>query len=104
MMRSNENRPSKLHVFLCHSSTDKTTVRQVYASLLSDGFAPWLDEEDLIGGQNWEYEIRKAVRASHAVVVFLSRSSVTKEGFVQKEIKLALDVADEKPEGTVLIV
>ena len=36
--------------------------------------------------------------------VCLSSQSVRKEGFLQKEIKFALDVADEKPEGTIFII
>jgi proteasome lid subunit RPN8/RPN11 len=45
-----------------------------------------------------------AVKASHVVVVCLSHASITKEGFVQKEIKHALDVALEKPEGTIFLI
>jgi hypothetical protein len=30
--------------------------------------------------------------------------SINKEGFVQKEIRIALDVADEKPEGTIFVI
>jgi hypothetical protein len=46
----------------------------------------------------------KAIRASDAVVVCLSGSSVTKEGYLQKEIKDALQVAEEKPRGTIFII
>ena len=86
-------------VFLCHSSGDKTVVRQLYRRLENDGIDPWLDEERILPGQEWETEIRKAVRACDMVVVCLSPTSVSKEGFIQKEIRYALDVADEKPEG-----
>jgi hypothetical protein len=34
----------------------------------------------------------------------LSSRSVRKEGYIQKEIKLALDIAEEKPEGTIFII
>jgi hypothetical protein len=34
---------------------------------------------------------------SDAVIVFISKSSITKSGYVQKEIKFALDIAGEKP-------
>jgi hypothetical protein len=34
----------------------------------------------------------------------LSSNSTTKEGYIQKEIKDALDVAAEKPEGTIFII
>ena len=93
-----------LGVFLCHSSDDKTAVRELYDRLKTDGYEPWLDEKDLLPGQDWEIAIRRAVRETDVVIVCLSRRSVTKEGFVQKEIKLALDVADEKPEETIFLI
>ena len=93
-----------LNVFLCHSSGDKPKVRELYNRLRNDGIEPWLDEEDLIPGQDWQIEIPKAVKNSQAVLVCLSNSAITKEGYVQKEIKYALDVADEKPEGVIYLI
>ncbi len=98
------NTKRKLSVFLCHSSAEKIKVREYHRKLLSKGFDPWLDEEQLIPGQDWDLEIRKAVRESNAVVVFLSENSVTKDGYVQKEIRFALNIAEEKPEGTIFII
>lgn len=94
----------KVKVFLCHSSGDKAFVKTLYQSLKRDGYDPWLDAINLLPGQDWESEIKKAVRDSHIVVVCLSNSSTTKTGFVQKEIKFALDVADEQPEGQLYII
>lgn len=93
-----------LRIFLCHSSSDKPVVRAMYRRLRTDGFAPWLDEEDLLPGQRWEEEIPRAVRGSDVVIVCLSKGSVTKAGYVQKEIKYALDVADEQPEGAIFLI
>lgn len=93
-----------LSVFLCHSSGDKSEVRNLYQRLRVYGIAPWLDEESLLPGQDWSREIQKAVRASDLVIVCLSRGSITKAGYVQKEIKFALDIADEQPEGTIFII
>jgi hypothetical protein len=94
----------KLKIFLCHSSGDKPAVRDLYQKLRADGFEPWLDEEDLLPGQECEQEIPKAVRATDAILVCLSPDSINKEGYVQKEIKYALDVADEKPEGVIFFI
>ncbi len=94
----------RLRVFLCHSSSDKPRVTSLYDQLLHDGFDPWLDQKKLRGGQDWKLEIERAVRRTDAVLVCLSQSSITKEGFVQKEIRLALDVADEKPEGSIFLI
>ena len=94
----------RLSIFLCHAVADKEPVRVLYWRLKNDGFGPWLDEENLLPGQNWRREIPKAVRDSDIVLVFLSNNSITKTGFVQKEINLALDVAEEQPEGTIYII
>jgi CheY-like chemotaxis protein len=94
----------RLRIFLCHSSNDKPSVRVLYRRLRDDGFDPWLDEEDLLPGQEWEREIPKAVRKCDVVVVCLSRAAINKRGYVQKEIKIALDIADEQPEGTIYII
>lgn len=91
-------------IFLCHASSDKENVRRIYKWLKTEGFNPWLDEEDLRPGQDWDFEIRKAVKKSAIVLVCLSASSVGKTGYVQREIKLALDTADEQPEGTIFII
>jgi hypothetical protein len=97
-------RVRQLKVFLCHSSDDKPAVRQLYRRLLNESIDPWLDEEKLLPGQDWQFEIWKAVRSSDIVIACFSRGSITKDGFVQKEIKYALDLADEKPEGTLFLI
>ena len=95
----------KLRVFLCHSSQNKPVVRELYQRLLAEGWIdPWLDEEKLLPGQDWDMEIEKAVEAADAVIVCLSTNSVTKEGYVQRELKYVLDIALEKPEGALFIV
>lgn len=96
--------PRKLVVFLCHASEDKPAVRGLYQQLYAIGTLPWLDEENLLPGQNWQYEIPKAVRKSDVVVICLSHKSVTKAGYIQKEIRYALDVAEEQPEGTIFLI
>ena len=99
------NETRKLRVFLCHSSQDKPIVRELYQRLNAEGWIdPWLDEEKLLPGQDWDMEIEKAVEAADAVLVCLSRNSVNKEGYIQKEIKKVLDVSEKKPEGTIFII
>lgn len=97
-----EKRPLK--VFLCHASGDKPPVRDLYKRLVAEGVDAWLDQEKLLPGQDWRLEIPRAVKEADVVVVCLSNKSVTKEGYVQKEIKFALDIAEEKPEGTIFLI
>ncbi len=95
----------KLSVFLCHSSHDKSMVRELYRQLLNESWIdPWLDEEKLLPGQDWDFEIERAVEKANAVIICLSRNSVTKEGYIQRELKFVLDIALEKPEGTIFII
>src|SRR5260221_9891858 len=98
-----ESRP--LRVFLCHASQDKLKVRVLYHLLKSEGWiAPWLDEEDLLPGQDFDLEIYRAIRDADAIIICLSTVSVTKEGYVNKEVRRALDIAEEKPEGTIYVI
>jgi formylglycine-generating enzyme required for sulfatase activity len=99
---TNEKRPLK--VFLCHASADKPKVRDLYRYLKRRGLQPWLDAEDLLPGQAWQVEIPKAIETSDAIIICLSKGSVDKEGYVQKEIKFALDKALEMPEGRIFII
>lgn len=98
------NSKRALKVFLCHASGDKPYVRELYKRLLREGIDAWLDQEKLLPGQDWRVEIPRAVRAADVVVICLSNKSITKEGYIQKEIKFALDVADEKPDGTIFLI
>ena len=94
-----------LNVFLCHASEDKDKVKVLlYDRLFADGVDVWLDKVKLLPGQDWQIEIPKAVRTADVVVVCLTKKSVDKEGYIQKEIRIALDTADEKPEDTIYII
>jgi hypothetical protein len=98
-----ENRP--LRVFLCHASQDKPAVRELYSLLKrQDWIEPWLDEANLLPGMDWDYEIYKALREADTILVCLSKESVSKEGYVQKEFKRALSYAEEKPDGAIYII
>jgi len=95
----------KLRVFLCHASQDKPAVRDLYKKLLAEPWIdPWLDEERLLPGQDWNLEIEKAVESSDAVIVCVSSISVAKEGYVQKELRQVLDIALEKLEGAIFVL
>ena len=72
-MTTTDKRPLK--VFLCHAHSDKNAVKALYTRLTNDGVDimpvgyAWLDKEKLLPGQDWELEIRKAVREADVVKV-----------------------------------
>ena len=97
--------PRPLKVFLCHASADKPAVYKLYAALKSEPWIdPWLDKENLLPGQDFDLEIYKATRDADAIIICLSKISVAKEGYVNKEIRRALEIADEKPEGAIYVI
>ncbi len=85
-------------IFLCHASDDKKEVISYYHKLKKAGLNPWLDKEDLLPGQDWTREIKKAVRSARFMIIFFSKISTTKRGYVQKEFKMAIDVMEEMPD------
>ena len=89
---------------MCHASPDKEFVRPFADLLARWGHDVWLDERRLLAGQDWKHEIETAVQETDTVIVVLSKRSVNKTGFVQKEVRLALDAADERPEGSIFLI
>jgi hypothetical protein len=94
----------QLKIFLSHASEDKEQVRDLCERLREDGFDPWLDEERLLPGQEWNLEIEKALRSSDAILLCFSARSVAKEGYIQREYKRAMKYLEEKPEGTIYAI
>jgi formylglycine-generating enzyme required for sulfatase activity len=94
-----------LKVFLCHASQDKPVVRELSRRLASEGWVdPWVDEKKLLPGHDWRTIIEEAVETSDIVIICLSSNSVTKEGFVQKELRYAREIAFEKPDETIFLI
>jgi tetratricopeptide (TPR) repeat protein len=95
----------KLKVFLCHASEDKPAVKDLYRKLNAEGWIDaWLDAKKLKAGQEWNREIENAIDECHVVLACISSTSVDKEGYVQKELRAFLRLAQEKAEGTIFII
>jgi predicted MPP superfamily phosphohydrolase len=78
-------------VFLCHAKEDRDAVRGISDNLLMMRIITWMDEKDLLPGDRWKVEIDRAIEECDFFVVALSRSSCTKTGYVQREIKYAIE-------------
>jgi len=87
-----------LIVFFCYAHSDKETVHKLYTRISKkDGIKAWLDTENLLPGQDWEYEIRKAILRSDVVLVCLSRQFNRQGGYRYKELEMALEKASVLP-------
>jgi hypothetical protein len=80
-----------LSVFISYSSEDRELALKYYDLLAQEGTSPWMDVKKLLPGQNWDAEIEKALSDAHVVILLLSKRSVSKRGFVQREANEAIE-------------
>ncbi|MFN7317470.1 MAG: SUMF1/EgtB/PvdO family nonheme iron enzyme, partial [Microcystis sp.] len=95
---------SEIQIFLAHASEDKPAVLALYNRLKQVGYKPWLDKKDLIAGQIWRDEIPKAIKASQIFLACLSGKSANKQGYIQRELRIALDTLGEMLPGTIFFI
>jgi cold shock CspA family protein len=94
----------KKRIFISYAREDKDFAEKLYSDLRQAGESPWIDSVDLIPGQLFEKTIRKAIGESSYFIAVLSSRSVNKKGYVQKEIRYALEIAEEYPENKLFII
>ena len=91
-------------VFISYAREDHKIAQQLRADLIARGIDTWLDQEDILPGQEWEAAIRGAIKDSSHFLALISNNSVSKRGFVQKELRMGIDVLDEFPPGQVFLI
>ncbi len=91
-------------VFLSYAKEDRETVKQIYSRLCDEGISVFWDETCLFPGQDWELEIKNAIREAQLVLICLSPVSISKRGFINRELREALKVFEEYPEGTTYLI
>ncbi len=93
-----------VRIFLAHASEDKPAVIHLYNRLKQQGYVPWLDRKDLMPGQQWRVEIPKAIRTSDVFLACLSQQSVDKQGYIQRELRMALNECADRPPETIYLI
>lgn len=91
-------------IFISYGREDVEKAKKCYRELKDAGFSPWLDTESLKAGQKWEAVIRKEIRESRYFLALLSHRSVSRKGFINKELAEALEVLEEYPESEVFLI
>ena len=92
-------------IFLSYAHIDLGYAKKIYDDLTRYGLEIWFDKESLLPGQDWEKEIRKAIRESDFFIALLSDKCLSKRGFVHLELKFSFEiVAKYFPEDTGIFV
>src|SRR5262245_19974927 len=73
-----------LRVFICHTSQDIFAARMLTEKLARvKGLSPWLDEEELKPGVNWNQRIREAVASADAAIICWSHNAIANNRYFQ---------------------
>ena len=91
-------------IFLSYAREDEEKVENLYQKLSHAGFKPWMDKKDILPGEQWKSSIQKAIQHSEFFLVCLSANSVDKRGWIQREIKQALDIWKEMLESDIYLI
>lgn len=91
-------------IFISYASPDRERVVVFHDYLKAQGFHVWMDFQQLKGGQNWHYEITRALNRATLILMFVSENSVDRRGYLQREIKISLDRAHERLVDDIYIV
>jgi len=85
----------KRRVFLIYACEDLEAARKLAVDLREQGFNPWLDVEEITPGQVWQKAVIHALEKSVVAIVLVSKN-FSKKGFVQEELKVALEILQER--------
>jgi hypothetical protein len=97
-------RSKQIQVFLLYARQDEEIVHRFYRRLVKEGVDVWLDKEKLLPGQDWAYEIQKAIYRSDLVVACLSEQFNRQGGYRHEELRIALAKAEALPEGETFLI
>jgi len=79
-------------VFISYASEDRVWAELIYEYLKKHDIEPWLDKDNLRGGDRWDSLIEQTIKQIDYFVILQSESLVKKRvGYVNKEIYHALE-------------
>jgi hypothetical protein len=94
----------EIKLFISYVKEDFSAAYGIYQKLRQEGYDLWIDKGKLVGGQEWDLEIIKAIEESNFFLACISSNSVDKQGYYQKELKKGMDVWEMQPEGRIYFI
>ncbi|MFA6463322.1 MAG: toll/interleukin-1 receptor domain-containing protein [Candidatus Shapirobacteria bacterium] len=91
-------------VFISYAKEDIQIAESIYYKLKNDNLKPWLDIHHLTVGVNWSLIIQETINKCQFFMLLLSNNSMNKRGYIQKEIKTALEIVDLLPTTEIFIL
>lgn len=91
-------------VFLSYAHEDVKSARRIYKTLSESHVRIWFDKESLLAGENWKLGIESAIKTCRFFLALLSNHSVNHVGYVQTEMKKALEVYAQYPPSQIFLI
>jgi hypothetical protein len=91
-------------VFISYAKDDIESTYNICSNLDKFGISYWIDYKSILPGQDWQYEIDEALSKCRYFLVILSTNSVNKIGYIQKELKLALNKLSLFPKNKIYLL
>jgi len=95
---------AKPKIFLSYAHEDIGMAKKLYSDLKRYALDVWIDCESLLPGQNWKITIEKTIKQSQYYLLLLSSYSITKRGFIQKEMKIAYEMLEQCSEDDIYLI
>lgn len=93
-----------MSIFISYAKEDNDQAQALYLAFEARGLEPWMDKpppphvaKGLVPGENWRARLEAEIRGANRAILLLSKISVAKVGYVQREFRLALDVMNMMP-------
>lgn len=93
-----------MSIFISYAKEDYDHAHALYLALDRRDLEPWMDKpppphltKGLVPGENWRARLEAEIRGAKRAILLLSKTSVAKVGYVQREFRLALDVMNVMP-------
>ena len=80
-------------IFISHSSVDKSIAREIKTSLEDFGYGVWIDEKDILAGEDFGNIIYEGLEKCKIIIILVSKDSI-KSFWVNAELEKAMEYED----------
>ncbi len=95
---------SDVEVFISYAKKDHDIAKKLFNDLEKAGISPWMDTEKILPGQNRKALICNAIKDSDYFLALISSNSISTQGHVQKELKIAMDLLAECSPSDIFVI
>jgi hypothetical protein len=90
--------------FISYTHEDADAANKLYDELRRHGVRPWLDSTNIVAGEYWPTVVKVAIWSASHIILLISSRSIAKEGYVQREVREAIDRLQRMPPGQCFVI